>query len=115
MVALLVCVLTFVALFIKGTPPDDRQRYARAGAEAARRAWRAMRPAPESEPFRSELRARLRWPIVTFAIVAANVVVFASMIFGSGSLDDARTLLGWGGSFGPRTTNGEWWRLVAAT
>ena len=28
--------------------------------------------------------------------------------------DEAETLVSWGASFGPRTTNGEWWRLVAS-
>ena len=30
------------------------------------------------------------------------------------SLSDPDTVVGWGGNFGPRTTNGEWWRLVTA-
>src|SRR6202035_2476066 len=33
---------------------------------------------------------------------------------GAGALSDPQTLVGWGASFGPRTTNGEWWRLVTS-
>jgi rhomboid protease GluP len=36
------------------------------------------------------------------------------MALGSGPLGDPETLVGWGASFGPRTTNWEWWRLVTA-
>jgi membrane associated rhomboid family serine protease len=32
----------------------------------------------------------------------------------SGSVSDPRTLVEWGSSIGPRTTNGEWWRLLAS-
>src|SRR5512135_2298480 len=52
--------------------------------------------------------------LVTWSIVTLNVVVFAGMLFGSGTLDDPETLVAWGGNFGPRTTNAEWWRLVTA-
>src|SRR5262249_2502944 len=61
------------------------------------------------------LRAQMRLPLVTLAIVALNVIVFILMIFGRGSLGNPETLVGWGANFGPRTTNGEWWRLVVAT
>jgi membrane associated rhomboid family serine protease len=36
------------------------------------------------------------------------------MCFGTGALGDPATLIAWGGSVGPRTTNGEWWRLIAS-
>jgi membrane associated rhomboid family serine protease len=45
------------------------------------------------------------------ALVAVNVLVFLMMGWGSA---EQETLVGWGASFGPRTTNGEWWRLVAS-
>jgi rhomboid protease GluP len=36
------------------------------------------------------------------------------MLFGSGSFGDPDTLVAWGGNFGPRTTNGEWGRLLVS-
>ena len=45
------------------------------------------------------------------AFVAVNVIVFL-MMGGGGSRRE--TLVEWGASFGPRTTNGEWWRLAAS-
>jgi rhomboid protease GluP len=35
------------------------------------------------------------------------------MATGPAALEDPDTLIVWGASFGPRTTNGEWWRLAA--
>jgi rhomboid protease GluP len=36
------------------------------------------------------------------------------MLFGRGAFGETQTLIDWGGNFAPRTTNGEWWRLIAA-
>ena len=49
-------------------------------------------------------RARLR----------VNVLFFVWMALAPGPVALPETLVAWGGSFGPRTTNGEWWRLVTA-
>jgi membrane associated rhomboid family serine protease len=48
-------------------------------------------------------------------ILGANALIFVFMLFGQGSFSDRDTLLAWGGSFGPRTTNGEWWRLFSSS
>ncbi len=66
------------------------------------------------QPFFEILRARMRFAWVTMAIVALNVIVFVLMLFGKGALANPETLIGWGANFGPRTTNGEWWRLVTS-
>ncbi len=47
-------------------------------------------------------------------LVALNLGVFIGMIFGAGAIADPATLVAWGGNVGPRTSNGEWWRLVTA-
>ena len=49
------------------------------------------------------------------ALAAINVFVFLRLLFGDGALNDPATLVGWGASVGPRTTNGEWWRLLTMT
>src|SRR5262249_10528922 len=67
------------------------------------------------QPFFEAQRARMRVAVVTIGIVALNVMVFAFMVFGRGAIADPETLLRWGANFGPRTTNGEWWRLVTST
>jgi len=67
------------------------------------------------EPFRAALRKRTRYAIVAPALAALSVMLFARMLFGAGSLTDPATLVSWGANFGPRTTNGEWWRLLTST
>jgi membrane associated rhomboid family serine protease len=68
----------------------------------------------ECEPFRNALGERTRWPLVTPALIALNAAMFIFMLFGAGALGDPTTLVGWGASFGPRTTGGEWWRLLTS-
>src|SRR5215510_2861807 len=54
---------------------------------------------------------------VTMTILAANVVVFGMMVANGVDLmePDAETLLRWGANYGPRTTHGQWWRLLTCT
>ena len=82
-------------------------------AVGARDAYRNRRPEPDA--FREALAARTPRPFVTAAVVLLNAALFALMLFGPGSFSDPATLLGWGGSVAPLTTNGQWWRLVTAT
>jgi membrane associated rhomboid family serine protease len=64
------------------------------------------------QPYLDALQARTPYPIVTFAVAGMSVMTFVFMLFGGG-LADPETLVKWGASYGPRTTNGEWWRIVA--
>ncbi len=94
---------------------EERKRLIQAALVSVRGALKeAARRRPELEPFRDALRARTSWVIVTPALVALNAMMFVLMLFGTGALSDPVTLVGWGGNYGPRTTNGEWWRLVTA-
>ena len=68
----------------------------------------------QDEPFRQALSQRTPWPIVTPAIIALSVLVFLGMLMGRGAMSDPETIVAWGGNFGPRTTNGEWWRLATS-
>src|SRR5581483_5147055 len=75
----------------------------------------ATRTPPECEPFLEALRTRTGRALVTPALIAVNGFVFVAMLLGPGALASPETLVRWGGNFGPRTTNGEWWRLITAT
>ena len=117
---MLILLIIVVGLIYRCTTPDDRQklfanvigriRTAKGAADRSADRTRAI-----TEPFRNALVERVKMPLVAPAIVALNVAVFVLMVVGSGPLSDPETLIGFGGSFGPRTTNGEWWRLITAT
>lgn len=68
----------------------------------------------ECAPYFDARRERMRFPFVTWGIVAINVIVFLLMLIGPGRFSNPETLVFWGANFGPRTTNLEWWRLVTA-
>ena len=63
------------------------------------------------ERSRAARRARGRWPFATVALAALSLAVFA---FVPNAHGDPSLGLSWGASFGPLTSNGEWWRLVTA-
>jgi membrane associated rhomboid family serine protease len=112
---LLMIVLVVGGFAVYVMTPEERKRVLRSIED---RLWQVRDPVDalraQDAPFREALRARTSWPIVTPAIVAISVLVFLAMAAGSGSFGSSDTLVGWGASFGPRTTNGEWWRLATA-
>jgi rhomboid protease GluP len=69
----------------------------------------------QENPFREALRERTAVAFVTPLIVAINVGLFFTIAYKvDGPVGDPQTLLAWGANFGPATTNGGWWRLVAS-
>lgn len=105
--------LVVLVVAFRASTPDERVRLARAVLAAIRQVKDgATHRRLELKPFRDALRARTHWALLTPALVALNVTIFVYMLFGAGALSDPETLVGWGGNFGPRTTNGEWWRLA---
>ncbi len=70
----------------------------------------------DEQLFIERLFARMSLPWVTIALIAANVLVFASMVLAGGdplSLDGARLIAG-GALYGPAVLQGEFWRLASA-
>lgn len=80
--------------------------------QRARKAFLAERTA--LVPFHASLRERTPWAVVTPAFVLLNLAVFVLMVVGDGAVGDPETQLAWGASVGPRTTNGEWWRVATS-
>ena len=79
-----------------------------------RQQWMSAAPLrdPQIVPFWTRLCERTPFAPVTPALVGLNIAVFVGMLFGTSAISNPDTIIAWGGSFGPRTTNGEWWRLV---
>jgi rhomboid protease GluP len=97
------------------TTPQERDRFRRTALGVADQFWGgASRHWPARQPFDDALDARTPRPLATLTIAALNVGIFVCMVMSPGSLSDPQTILGWGGSIGTRTANGEWWRLATA-
>ncbi len=64
--------------------------------------------------FYTQLKRGTPYAFVTPALVLINVGVFAAMIAGGVDLmsPSIEHLLRWGVNFAPKTTGGEWWRLL---
>jgi len=55
-------------------------------------------------------------PVVTYALIALNVLVFLAMLFTSASFPSLTNpeMLRWGADFGPLTLGGQWWRMLTS-
>jgi len=55
-------------------------------------------------------------PIVTYALIGLNVLVFVAMVVTGVSFISpaAPSMVSWGANFGPETLSGQWWRLLSA-
>jgi membrane associated rhomboid family serine protease len=113
--------VTFILLFailavlaFKMTSPEDREQYLGIALEYVRALKAAAAETGPEREFRESLLARTPRLLATPALVAINVMIVAGMLFGAAAIGDPDTLMAWGASLGPRTTNGEWWRLVTS-
>lgn len=112
---MLLAVLLLLGGLYYFTTPEEKARFVGAVLRVYRQLMdAAVHLRAERGPFGEALRARTPLAIVTPVLVALNVVLFVFMLFGAGALSDPETLVGWGASIGPRTTNREWWRLGSA-
>ena len=62
------------------------------------------------ERFHAARRARTRWPVAAPALAALSVAIF----MWAPAAKEGATVVPWGASFGPLTSNGQWWRLFTA-
>jgi rhomboid protease GluP len=116
---LLLFLAVVLGLFLRKLTPEERIQLVHKIIDHARVAITFVRrhvtsTPPESEGFHAALRERTRWTMVTPALLAAYATIYLLMTVGGSSLNDEQLLIDWGGSIGPRTTNGEWWRLATA-
>jgi rhomboid protease GluP len=97
--------------------PDERRRlfvHAAGRVSAGMSMLRRHAPAREPDAFDEALRARVGTPYLSVAVLVLNVATLLSMLL-TGRWGDSNALLALGGSVGPLTTNGDWWRLVTTT
>ena len=116
---MLLFVAVVLGLFIRKLTPEERIQLVHKSLELTQSGLAAARRFATSTPdgcddFYAALRARTRWSLVTPALLTAYVTIYFLMFVRGSALDGDQLLLHWGGSIGPRTTNGEWWRLLTA-
>ena len=72
-------------------------------------------PVPQQTTF-TEAFAAAPKPVVTYGLIALNVLVFLAMLTRQASLlsPTSSEAIAWGANFGPLTAHGEWWRLITA-
>lgn len=66
--------------------------------------------------FNSALSGLGTRPLITPALVVVNCAIFAATVYaGAGLIEpNGSVLVQWGTNFGPRTLDGEWWRLFTS-
>lgn len=113
---LLVLLVLFGGFVAYGTTTAPQRKQFLEHAERMRRRLIDAAPLRDHQiaSFWTLLRERTPLAPLTPALAAVNVIVFVLILRGAGAISSLDTVVAWGGSFGPRTTNGEWWRLVTA-
>jgi membrane associated rhomboid family serine protease len=119
MLPMLLFIAVVLGLFIRKLTPAERIQLVHKTLETTQVAGASARRFVTSTPegcddFYAALRTRTRWTLVTPALLIAYVTLYVLMYVRGSGLEGDQLLLQWGGSIGPRTTNGEWWRLVTA-
>jgi rhomboid protease GluP len=113
--SMLVFGVVVLGLLLRGMSSEERLRFGRTILDGLVFIKDAIaKPPSGGDAFYAALKARTRWTLVTPAIVCVSVVIFVLSVLGGGDPGEPNTLIAWGGSVGPRTTNGEWWRLGTA-
>ena len=114
--ALLPFLLVIAAIAFYFTTAEERKRVILAIPPIVGKVTQAAaRHASKHDPFDDTLSARTPWVLVTPALAIVTVLVFLGEALADGSMSDPATLVAWGANFGPRTTNGEWWRLITSS
>jgi membrane associated rhomboid family serine protease len=114
MIIITLLVLAGAALYFM--TPQERLRLRDATVALLRRlAGEAVRLHAQHKAAAAEDTTPRPRPIVTLVLAGTIVATYLFAALAPGDLADPDTLVAWGANFGPRTTNGEWWRLVTAS
>ena len=112
MTLLFVLVVAGAAAFYHASTSEERTRFLQEVVHPV--AARLDQVLFAVQPFRETLRTRTPRLVVTPALAGLNLLVFLAALVGDGPFGAPATLVDWGANYGPRTTNGEWWRLLTA-
>ena len=113
--AFLILLIVVLVIAYRAMTSEDRARFGRRSLQVLKRLRDKITLGHrELESFHKALHARTPVAPVTPFLIAANIAVFALILVSPHPLGDSNVLVEWGGNFGPRTANGEWWRLVTA-
>ena len=111
--AVIVFLLLVGGVAYRATTETERRRLLERAVRRVRRWQTASRLSdPHILSFWTLLRERTPFAPVTPVLVGLNLLLFVLMHLGHGAAGAPETLIAWGASAGPRTTNGEWWRLA---
>ena len=113
MTLLFVLVVAGAAIGYHASTPEQRTRFVNEVVHPV--AVRMDQVIFAAQPFRETLRTRTPRLVVTPVLAGLNLLAFLAMLVGDGALGAPATLVDWGANYGPRTTNGEWWRLLTAS
>jgi rhomboid protease GluP len=110
--AMLIVLVVLIALAWYVMTPEERGRALRVAVGVIPRLNAAVLPfrSRQDDALERVLRERTPWPVATPLLVAVNLGVYVWTLQ-AGDAPVAELL----GSFAPKTTNGEWWRLVSST
>jgi len=100
---------------LTGSPPPDDSPAAPPAADEGERV--VDLEAHRERTFQASLLAATPHIVVTPALIAINLAVFAAMVSRHVSpfAPPSDALVAWGADYGPSTTHGQWWRLVTNT
>jgi len=112
----LVALLMVAGLILYCTTPEERRRLALRAQTFVHSTGPVfgMCRFDSNDPFYSALRAQRRLPLITCLLAAVSAGVLIAMMLGPGPLGTSDTMVAWGGSFGPRTTGTERWRVFTS-
>ena len=93
----------------------NKTNFKEKGAELFMKITQDITKKNEETTIKADEIFRIKKPIVTYALIVINVLIFILMyMFGNGSTD-AITLLAFGANYGPLVEAGQWWRLITSS
>lgn len=85
------------------------------GAELFMKITKDITKKNTEESIKAEEVFRIKKPIMTYILIAINVIYFLAMYIFGNSSNDVLTLLKFGANYTPLVKMGEWWRLLTST